>query len=282
VSARILDGKALSAQVVAGLAPRVARLPRPPGLAVLLVGDDPASAVYVRNKGKKATELGFHHRQLDLPASAAEAEVLEHVRSLNQDPAIDGILVQLPLPAQVGRLRVLDAIDPSKDVDGFHPLNAGLVGQKRGGFVPCTPAGCMLLLRESGVSLRGAEALVVGRSDIVGRPMARLLEQADCTVTVAHSRTRDLAGHVRRAEVLVAAVGSYHLVRGEWIRDGAVVIDVGMNRGPDGKLAGDVEFAAAAERAAWITPVPGGVGPMTIAMLMANTVASAEWRTRSP
>ncbi len=278
MSAQILDGKAISAEVVAALAPRIAALPRPPGLAVVLVGDDPASAVYVRNKTRMAERLGFSHQQITHPATLAEAELLAEIARLNADPTVDGILVQFPLPKHLDRVKVLDAIDPTKDVDGLHVVSAGLLSQRRPGFVSCTPAGVMELLTRTGATLRGAEALVIGRSDLVGRPVARLLEHADCTVTVAHSRTRDLAEHVRRAEIVVAAVGVPGMVKGEWIRPGAIVLDVGINRLPDGRLVGDVEYAPAAERAAWITPVPGGVGPMTIAMLMANTVLSAERR----
>lgn len=280
MTARILDGKAASAEVVESLRPRVAALPRPPGLAVVLVGDDPASAVYVRNKTRTAEKLGFAHWQITRPASLSEAELLDEVRRLNDDPLVDGILVQFPVPKHIDRVRVLDTISPDKDVDGLHVLNAGLLSQKRPGFVSCTPAGVMELLARTGAPLRGAEALVIGRSDLVGRPVARLLEHADCTVTVAHSRTRDLAAHVGRADIVVAAVGVPGMVKGEWIRPGAIVLDVGINRLPDGRLVGDVEYGPAAERAGWITPVPGGVGPMTIAMLMANTVLSAERRLR--
>ncbi len=282
MSARILDGKAISAEVVASLRPRIGALPRPPGLAVVLVGDDPASAVYVRHKSRMAEQLGLAHWQITHPATLSQAQLIAEIHRLNADPAVDGILVQFPLPGHIDRLCVLDAIDPAKDVDGLHVVSAGLLSQRRPGFVSCTPAGVMELLARTGVSLRGAEALVIGRSDLVGRPVARLLEHADCTVTVAHSRTRDLAEHVRRADVLVAAVGVPGMVRGAWVRPGAIVLDVGINRLPDGKLTGDVEYAPAAERAAWITPVPGGVGPMTIAMLMANTVLSAERRRVHP
>jgi methylenetetrahydrofolate dehydrogenase (NADP+)/methenyltetrahydrofolate cyclohydrolase len=278
VSGQILDGKAIAASLTEGLVPRIRALPRPPGLTVVLVGSDPASTVYVRNKSRTAERLGMAGRQVSLPEDTPEAELLALVADLNADPTVDGILVQLPLPRHIDRLRVLDAIDPAKDVDGFHPENAGRLFQGRARFVPCTPAGVMVLLGHAGLSLRGRTALVVGRSNIVGRPMVALLEQADCTVTAAHSRTADLAREVGRAAVLVAAVGALEIVRGEWIRPDAVVIDVGMNRRPDGKLGGDVEFAAALPRASWITPVPGGVGPMTIAMLMSNTVTSAERR----
>jgi methylenetetrahydrofolate dehydrogenase (NADP+)/methenyltetrahydrofolate cyclohydrolase len=278
VGARILDGKAIAAEVTAALVPRIAALRRRPGLAVVLVGEDPASAVYVRNKARTAERLGLVNRQILLPATAAEQEVLDVVAALNADEAIDGILVQLPLPKHIDKDRVLDLIDPSKDVDGFHPVNTGLLSQKRRALVPCTPAGVMELLARTGEPLAGRDAVVVGRSNIVGRPMLQLLDHANCTVTLCHSRTRDLAGHVARADIVVAAVGIPEFVKGAWIKPGAVVVDVGINRLPDGRLVGDVEFAAASERASWITPVPGGVGPMTIAMLMANTVTASERR----
>ncbi len=275
MSARLLDGKAVAAELTEALRLHVAGLARKPGLAVVLVGDDPASAVYVRNKTRTAERIGLRHWQITLPASTSERELLDEVDRLAADPDVDGILVQFPVPEGIRRLAVVDRLPPGKDVDGLHIENAGLLAQKRDGFVPCTPAGCMELLARTGVSLRGAEAVVIGRSDLVGRPIARLLEHADCTVTVAHSRTRNLAEHVARADVVVAAVGVPGMVRGEWIKPGAIVLDVGINRLPDGTLTGDVEFAPARERAAWITPVPGGVGPMTIAMLMANTVKAA-------
>lgn len=278
MSAKILDGKAVAAEVTEALRVKVAGMARKPGLAVVLVGDDPASAVYVRNKTRTAERIGLAHWQITLPADTTESDLLAEVRRLAEDPDVDGILVQFPVPAQINRLRVVDTLPPDKDVDGLHVVNAGRLMQKREGFVPCTPAGCMELLRRTGVELRGAEAVVVGRSDLVGRPIARLLEHADCTVTVTHSRTRDLAEHIARADIVVAAVGVPNMVRGSWIKPGAVVLDVGINRLADGSLTGDVEFGPAAERAAWITPVPGGVGPMTIAMLMANTVRSAERR----
>ncbi len=278
MSARILDGKAIAAEVTEALRVKVAGMARKPGLAVVLVGDDPASAVYVRNKSRTAERIGLAHWQITMPAQTTEAELLAEVRRLAADPAVDGILVQFPVPAHIERLRVVDNLPADKDVDGLHVINAGRLMQKREGFVPCTPAGCMELLARTGMNLRGAEAVVVGRSDLVGRPIARLLEHADCTVTVTHSRTRDLAGHIARADIVVAAVGVPGMVKGAWIKPGAVVLDVGINRLPDGTLTGDVEFAPAAERAGWITPVPGGVGPMTIAMLMANTVKSAERR----
>lgn len=275
MTARILDGKALAQRLNDELKAKVATMRRPPGLAVILVGSDPASQVYVRSKGKVAEKLGFVHRQIDLPADAPEAVLLEQVEALNADPAIDGILVQLPVPKHIDPTRVMDRIAAAKDADGFTVVNSGLLSQGRPGLVPCTPLGVMRLLEEAGVDLVGREACVIGRSNIVGRPMAQLLEQAHATVTLCHSRSRDVGTHVRRADVVVAAVGRAEFVRGEWIKEGAVVIDVGMNRLESGKLVGDVEFAAAAERAAAITPVPGGVGPMTIAMLMHNTVQAS-------
>jgi methylenetetrahydrofolate dehydrogenase (NADP+)/methenyltetrahydrofolate cyclohydrolase len=281
VGARLLDGRAVAAELTAALTRRVAALPRPPGLAVVLVGDDPASAVYVRNKARTAERLGFVHRQILLPAHAAESELLDVVRALNADPAIDGVLVQLPLPAHMDKDRVLDLIDPRKDVDGFHPLNTGLLAQRRAALVPCTPAGVMELLARTDVPLRGLDAVVIGRSSIVGRPMAQLLDRADCTVTMCHRYTRGLDAHVARADVVVAAAGVPGLVHGAWVKPGAVVIDVGITRLADGRLVGDVEFDAASARAAWITPVPGGVGPMTIAMLMSNAVAASEARQKA-
>jgi methylenetetrahydrofolate dehydrogenase (NADP+)/methenyltetrahydrofolate cyclohydrolase len=279
VTAQIIDGKAIAAKVRAEAAEAARALAArgiTPGLAVVLVGDDPASHVYVRNKTRACVEAGlrvFDHR---LPATASEAEVLEQVASLNADRDVHGILVQLPLPAQVSPLRVIEAIAPDKDVDGFHPVNVGRLWSGQPGFVPCTPAGVMRLFHEIGTPVRGAEAVVVGRSNIVGKPMAALLAAADATVTLCHSKTKDLPSVVARADLVVAAIGRAELVKGAWIKPGAVVIDVGMNRGADGKLRGDVEFVAAAERARAITPVPGGVGPMTIAMLVAATVRAAE------
>lgn len=278
MSATLLDGKALARSVQRELVPRVRALPRPPGLAVVLVGEDPASQVYVRRKGEVAERLGLVHRQINLPAAASQAELEAVVDALNADPAIDGILVQLPLPPHIPALAILDRLDPDKDVDAFHPVNAGRLSQGRPVFAPCTPSGVMRLLAQTGLGLQGKEAVVVGRSNIVGRPMAQLLEQAGATVTVCHSRTRDLEAAVRRAEVLVVAIGQARFIPGAWVREGAVVVDVGMNRLPDGGLVGDVDLEAAAERAAWLTPVPGGVGPMTIALLMENTVRSAERR----
>jgi methylenetetrahydrofolate dehydrogenase (NADP+) / methenyltetrahydrofolate cyclohydrolase len=282
MSAQIIDGTGLSAQLRGALKQRVAALTahgQQPGLAVLLVGEDPASRVYVRHKIKACGEAGIHSELLELPASVDEAEVLDRIRALNADPRIHGILVQLPLPPQVRNDRVLETIAVEKDVDGFHVQNAGALMVGKAGLVPCTPAGCMAMLDHIGVVLEGLEAVVVGRSNIVGKPMAMLLLQRSATVTICTSRTRDLAAHTRRADVLVVATGHPRLVTGAMIKPGAVVIDVGVNRMPDGKLAGDVDFASAREVASWITPVPGGVGPMTIAMLLSNTVQAAERRS---
>ena len=275
MTARILDGKALGARLRAGLAARIAALPFRPGLRVVRVGEDPASGVYVRNKDRAALEAGFDSATLHLPESTTEADLLSEIARLNADPAVDGILVQLPLPAHIRTEAAIAAVDPAKDVDGFHPLNAGRLAAGQPGLVPCTPRGVMHLLSEAGVALPGARALVLGRSQIVGRPMAQLLLGADCTVTLAHSRTRDLAGECRRAEILIAAAGRPELVRGDWIAPGAVVIDVGINRLSDGRLVGDVAYAEALGHAGAITPVPGGVGPMTIACLLENTLEAA-------
>jgi methylenetetrahydrofolate dehydrogenase (NADP+)/methenyltetrahydrofolate cyclohydrolase len=280
MSARILDGKALGARLRARVGERVKALPFAPGLRFLRVGEDPASVVYVRNKDRAAAEAGFDSRTILLPPDATEASLLAEIAALNADPAVDGILVQLPLPPQIRAEAVLDAIDPAKDVDGFHPANAGLLATGRPGLVPCTPRGVMHLLAEAGVALPGARVKIIGRSTIVGRPLAQMLIAADATVTVLHSRTRDLPAECRRAEVLVAAAGRPELVRGDWISDGAVVIDVGINRTADGRLVGDVAFEEAARRAEAITPVPGGVGPMTIACLLENTLDAALARRR--
>jgi methylenetetrahydrofolate dehydrogenase (NADP+)/methenyltetrahydrofolate cyclohydrolase len=275
VSARIIDGKAIAAALRARLAEHVAALPFRPGLAVVLVGDDPASAVYVRAKDRAADTVGIATRTIRLPADTSEAALLIVIARLNADPDIDGILVQLPLPAHISTPAAIEAVDPDKDVDGFHPLNAGRLASGRPGLVPCTPLGVMKLLAEAAVPLEGARALVLGRSSIVGRPLVALLLAANATVMVAHSRTRNLPDECRRAEVLVAAIGKPEQVRGEWIAPGAAVIDVGINRQPDGRLVGDVAFAEARAIAAAITPVPGGVGPMTIACLLENTVTAA-------
>jgi methylenetetrahydrofolate dehydrogenase (NADP+)/methenyltetrahydrofolate cyclohydrolase len=255
-----------------------ARHRRRPGLAVVQVGEDPASSVYVRNKRRSSLEAGIESFAHDLSPTASEAQILELVRTLNRDPKVDGILVQLPLPKGVNADRVMDAVDPLKDVDGFHPVNTGLLAQKRPRLRPCTPFGVIRLAKEYGINLTGLRATVVGASNIVGRPMALELLLARATVTVCHTGTRDLRAEVERAEVLVAAVGKAGFIPGEWIRPGAAVFDVGINRTPDGNLVGDVEFEAAAARAGWITPVPGGLGPMTIAMLLSNTVDAANYR----
>jgi methylenetetrahydrofolate dehydrogenase (NADP+)/methenyltetrahydrofolate cyclohydrolase len=247
---------------------------------VVLVGDDAASQVYVGAKGRKAKEFGFHSVQHNLPANTKEDDLLRLVESLNEDATINGILVQLPLPGQIDTAKVIEAVDPDKDVDGFHPVNVGRLATGGPGMVPCTPAGCLILVKRAvGAPLSGLDAVVVGRSNIVGKPMAQLLLRESCTVTIAHSRTRDLAATVRRADIVVAAVGKAELIRGDWIKPGATVIDVGMNRipaeGGKTRLVGDVGFAEASGVAGAITPVPGGVGPMTIALLMANTLVAA-------
>ena len=296
MTARIIDGKAAAAAVLAEVKARVdafrAAKGRPPGLAVVLVGEDPASQVYVRNKGREAEAAGFRSEQHTLPVTTSQADLLALVARLNADPGIDGILVQLPLPKGIDAETVLTAIDPAKDVDGFHPVNVGLLGSGATdrALVPCTPAGSMILLESVlGPSLAGKHAVVVGRSNIVGKPIAQLLLQRDATVTIAHSRTADLAALCRQADVLVAAVGRPEMVLGDWVKPGAVVIDVGINRIPapdkgEGKtrLVGDVAYAEAAAVASAITPVPGGVGPMTIALLMANTVTAAHLREGLP
>ena len=286
MSAVIIDGKARAAAlrvtVAAGVAAFVAAHGRAPGLTVVLVGEDPASAVYVRSKGRETVAAGMISGEHRLPASVSQGELLALVAALNADDSVDGILVQLPLPRHIDADRVLAAIDPAKDVDGFHPINAGKLATGLDALVPCTPSGCLMMITEAMGDISGREALVIGRSNIVGKPMAALLTSRSATVTLAHSRTVDLAGHVARAEILVAAVGIADLVKGAWVRPGACVIDVGMNRtrAADGtsRLVGDVEFAAARERAGWITPVPGGVGPMTIACLLANTLKAATAR----
>jgi methylenetetrahydrofolate dehydrogenase (NADP+)/methenyltetrahydrofolate cyclohydrolase len=278
---RIIDGKAHARTVRNELRGRVEALRSAgviPGLAVVLAGDNPASRIYVRSKAGACTEVGLHSEQHDLPASATEAQVLERVRLLNDDPRIHGILVQLPLPAHVCDERVLRAIAPDKDVDGFHPFNVGLLATGHPAFVPCTPAGVMRLLDREGIDPEGLHAVVVGRSNIVGKPMAMLLLQANATVTICHSKTRDLGDVTRQADILVAAIGRARFLTADMVKPGAVVIDVGINRLPDGqgKLAGDVDFQGVLGRASHLTPVPGGVGPMTIAMLLENTVCAAE------
>ena len=287
MTARILDGKALAeavrAEVRTGVDAFRTKHGRPPGLDVVLVGEDAASLVYTRNKEKASNEVGMRGKLHRLPASTGERDLVALIGALNADPAIDGILVQLPLPKGIDVHRVLDRVDPTKDVDGFHPVNAGLLALGRpGALVACTPSGCMRLLSLAEAKLDGSNAVVIGRSNIVGKPMAQLLLAANATVTMAHSRTHDLPGACRRADVLIAAVGRAEMIRGEWIKPGAVVIDVGMNRIPAGegktRLVGDVAFDEAKEVAAAITPVPGGVGPMTIAMLLANTLEAARRR----
>ncbi|MDH4181335.1 MAG: bifunctional methylenetetrahydrofolate dehydrogenase/methenyltetrahydrofolate cyclohydrolase FolD [Betaproteobacteria bacterium] len=280
MSARILDGKAVALtvtqEVAAKVASRVAGGRAPPGLAVVQVGENPASQVYVRNKRRTTEAVGMRSFAHDFPASLAEAELLATIDRLNANPDVHGILVQLPLPKHVDPQKVVERIDPAKDVDGFHPYNVGRLVLKSPTLRPCTPYGCMRLLAETGEPLAGKHAVVIGQSNIVGRPMAMELLMARCTVTICHSATRDLPGIVRQGDVVVAGVGRANFVQGDWIRDGAIVIDVGINRTDEGKLVGDVDFAAAKERASWITPVPGGVGPMTIAMLLANTLRAAE------
>jgi methylenetetrahydrofolate dehydrogenase (NADP+) / methenyltetrahydrofolate cyclohydrolase len=278
----LLDGKLVAARVRAQVAERAAQFAarhgRPPGLAVVQVGSDPASSVYVRNKRKASLEAGIVSFAHDLPASTSEAQILELVAALNRDERVDGILVQLPLPKGVSSDHVMDAVDPAKDVDGFHPLNTGLLAQKRPRLRPCTPYGVIRLAQEYGIELTGKRATVVGASNIVGRPMALELLLARATVTVCHTGTRELRAEVERAEVLVAAVGKPDFIPGDWIRPGAAVFDVGINRTAEGKLVGDVGFETAAARAGWITPVPGGLGPMTIAMLLSNAVEAANRR----
>ena len=278
MTGRILDGKATAQAVREDVAARVARLVEAgvqPGLTVVLVGEDPASQVYVRNKDRAATAAGFRVDTLRLPADTPQADLLAHVERLNADDAVHGILVQLPLPKGLDADEVVRALDPRKDVDGLHPENVAALVTGAEGLVPCTPAGCIEVLDRHDIPLEGRHVVVVGRSMLVGKPLAQLALARNATVTICHSRTTDLADHCRRADVLVAAVGRAKLVQGDWVREGATVLDVGINRGDDGKLVGDVDFEAARERAAWITPVPGGVGPMTIAMLLANTATAA-------
>jgi methylenetetrahydrofolate dehydrogenase (NADP+)/methenyltetrahydrofolate cyclohydrolase len=298
VTARLIDGKAVAREIESEVVAAIARLGFAPGLVAVRVGSDPASEIYVRNKAKKARELGLEGTELVFPESMTEAELLAEVDRLNRDPAVDGILVQLPLPGGIDPKTVIDAISPAKDVDGFHPINVGMLHLGRPALAPCTPAGVIRLIESTGEEIAGRNAVVIGRSDIVGKPMAALLLQKHATVTICHSRTRDLAAAARQADILVAAIGRPILVTAEMVKPGAIVIDVGMNRaGPEiaARLAhdeeksrllekngtvllGDVDFARVREVASWITPVPGGVGPMTIAMLMKNTVAAAERR----
>ena len=294
--ARIIDGKAVARKIEEEVAAEIGRLAFRPGLVAVRVGNDPASEVYVRSKAKKAEELGLRGEQKIFHESMSESDLLAQVRALNEDPEVDGILVQLPLPKHIDAKKVIDSIDPAKDVDGFHPVNVGYLHLGRATLVPCTPAGVMRLIDSTGVAIDGKHAVVVGRSDIVGKPQAALLLQRNATVTICHSRTADLGEITRQADILVAAVGKPFMIRGDMIKPGAVVIDVGMNRVDasfasklDGEksrllakngsvLVGDVDFEAGKEVASWITPVPGGVGPMTIAMLMKNTLTAAKMR----
>ena len=281
MTAQILDGKAVAAAIKQSLTEKVAArvasgLP-PPGLAVVKVGHDPASMVYVRNKRRACDETGFFSLAYDLPESTTESELLAVVNKLNTDPQVNGILIQLPLPAHINADAVLEQINPDKDVDGFHPYNLGRLVQRRPHLRPCTPFGVMTLLAHMNIQVAGLHAVVVGASNIVGRPMALELLLAKSTVTVCHRFTRDLASHVRTADLLVAAIGNPGIIQSEWIKPGAIVIDVGMNRLADGTLTGDIDFVTAKEKAAWITPVPGGVGPMTVAMLLQNTFQATEF-----
>jgi methylenetetrahydrofolate dehydrogenase (NADP+)/methenyltetrahydrofolate cyclohydrolase len=282
MTARIIDGKRIAEEfrreVRNGTDALEADGRRRPGIAVVMVGDHAASAVYVRNKRKACEETGIASVAHDLPSSTTEAELLALIDGLNADPAIDGILVQLPLPAHIGSTAVLERIDPAKDVDGFHPYNVGRLAQGTPVMRPCTPYGMILMLEREGIDVRGKNAVIVGRSNIVGRPMALELLMKAATVTICHSQTKDLPRHVGEAEILVAAIGKPRFVPGAWVRPAAIVLDVGINRLPDGKLVGDVDYDGAAERAGWITPVPGGVGPMTIAALMKNTLESCQRR----
>lgn len=281
----MLDGKAVAAKIRKAIGGRAAeltvRLGRPPGLAVVQVGEDPASRIYVRNKRRAAAEAGIEFFAYELPGATSQAELLALIDRLNRDERVDGTLVQLPLPRGLAASQAMDAIDPAKDVDGFHPTSTGLLAQKRPGLRPCTPHGVIRLAEEYGIALPGLRATVVGASNIVGRPMALELLLARATVTVCHTGTRDLRAEVERAELVVAAVGKPEFIPGDWIRPGAAVFDVGINHDASGKLVGDVEYDRAAERAGWITPVPGGLGPMTIAMLLSNLVEAAARRAAS-
>ncbi len=291
--AMLIDGKAIAQEITENLTRQVLQLKQnnlTPGLAVVLVGEDPASQVYVRNKGKMAEKIGLHSVQYSLPASTREADILARIEALNEDPSIHGILVQLPLPDHIDSAKVLRLIRPEKDVDGFHPVNVGLLttGLRDQALIPCTPAGCIILAkRHRGEDLSGLEAVIIGRSNIVGKPVAQLLLQENCTITIVHSRTKNLEQHIARADILVACLGRARFVRGDWIKPGATIIDVGINRmdapekGPGKtRLVGDVDFDSALPAAGAITPVPGGVGPMTIAMLMQNVVTAAQRLSR--
>jgi methylenetetrahydrofolate dehydrogenase (NADP+) / methenyltetrahydrofolate cyclohydrolase len=278
-TAQLIDGNALAKSIRAEVAQRARALRErgvTPGLAVILVGEDPASQVYVKHKVTDSQESGLHSVLERYPADLSEADLLARIRALNADPAIHGILVQLPLPKHMNAAKVIEAISPAKDVDGFHVASAGALMVGQPGFVPCTPYGCMKMLESIGYDLRGRNAVVIGRSNIVGKPMAMLLLQKNATVTICHSATRDLAAHTRHADVIVAAVGKRNVLTADMVKPGAVVIDVGMNRNDEGKLCGDVDFAGVRAVAGWITPVPGGVGPMTRAMLLVNTMEAAE------
>jgi len=280
MAANILDGKALAAsvkdKVKAGVQARLQQGKAAPGLAVVLVGQDPASEVYVRNKRRACEYIGIQSFAHDLAASTSEADLLALIQRLNEDTAVDGILVQLPLPKHIRTEKVIEQIAPNKDVDGFHPYNIGRLVQRMPRLRPCTPKGIMTLLQQTGQSLSGMEAVIVGQSDIVGRPVALELLLARCTITVCHSRTKDLRAHLARADIVVAAIGKPEFIQGDWLKPGALVIDVGINRLDSGQLVGDVDYDSAVEKAGWITPVPGGVGPMTVASLMENTLMAAE------
>jgi len=280
MSAQIIDGKAIASELKHTLKQandqRLAQGLRAPGLAVILIGGDPASQVYVGSKRRSCEQIGFKSESYDLAESTSESELLALINKLNNDETIDGILVQLPLPQHINAEKVIESIAPDKDVDGFHPYNIGRLAQRNPQLRPCTPKGVMTLLQSTGVDLHGQEAVVVGASNIVGRPMALELLLAGCTTTVCHRWTKDLEFHVRRADILIVAVGKPNFIPGDWIRQGAIIIDVGINRLENGTLTGDVEFDVAKEKASWITPVPGGVGPMTVATLMENTLFAAE------
>jgi len=270
----IIDGKQIAKQLRTGITKQVAKLGRKPGLAVVLVGDDPASSVYVRNKDNACKEVGFYSEKINKPASITQAELLSEVERLNNDDKIDGILVQLPLPSHLDANQVIEAINPNKDVDGFHSENIGKLMQNKAYLRPCTPKGVMTMLATTGIDLVGKDCVVVGASNIVGRPMSMELLNARATVTICNSKTQDLSSKVKQADIVVAAVGIPKLIQGDWIKEGAIVIDVGINRLDDGSLSGDVDFDLAQQKAAWITPVPGGVGPMTIATLLENTLTA--------
>ncbi len=274
--AKIIDGKAIADEVKQGIAKQIEHWKKKPGLVTVLVGENPASKVYVNRKHIACKQYGFYSREVHLPEDASQKELLKVISELNQDPQIHGILVQLPLPKQIDENAVLQAISPEKDVDGFHPINYGKLLAGIPSFVSCTPRGVLHLIKSTGVKLEGKHAVVIGRSNIVGKPTAVLLLQENCTVTICHSRTKNLADEVKRADIVVAAIGRPKMITGDMIKEGSIVIDVGINKNPEGKIVGDVDFEAAKEKAAWITPVPGGVGPMTIAMLLQNTFEAAK------